>query len=159
VKKGSWKKVNSASWGAGVRKRKKWYLINQGVNMKKILMAIIPIVMLLFIVFGLVPSRASAQQPLPWLYGYVSYSIGGGVGPAKPVEIYFEPNPPQRPPVVYTRSGEEDSWYKYSFNPPLYVYKVRCHFYGSGDTLWAGETIINRTLSNDYRADIVVYPQ
>lgn len=48
--------------------------------------------------------------------------------------------------------------YKWSFDPPLFVYKVRCHFW-SGDTQWVGETLVNDTLSVNRMADITVYPE
>lgn len=111
--------------------------------MKKLFIAAFVILML----FG---STAWGAQ---WLKGVVTYANGDGVGPGKPVYVYFAPN---NFGTVYTRAAPEDSWYKWSFYPPQYFYKVRCRF-TQGGWIYEGQTYIDATLSVDARYDITVY--
>jgi hypothetical protein len=114
------------------------------VKMKKLFIAAV----VSFVVLG-----SSAWALLPWLSGYVKYYGHDGVGSGKPVYVYLT-----SPDVdtVYTRSGDEDSWYKYSFNPGTYFNNVMCVF-NVGNDYWWGQTVINQTLYGDAQYDITVY--
>ena len=89
------------------------------------------------------------------LKGYVQYDGGGAVGSGKKVYVYFQ-NPPVK---VYVDSTEtEDSWYGWSFYPPVYFWKVRCRFYEDG-SWYSGETSIMDSLWGDARYDITVHEE
>ncbi|MEO0165042.1 MAG: hypothetical protein ABIL39_02780 [candidate division WOR-3 bacterium] len=123
--------------------------------MKKLLVALIPSLIIVCFVVSLTPTQIIAGDRNNWLYGHVHYSNGNGVGPGKRVYVYDSPD--HYLGYVETRSGNEDSWYKWSFDAPCYFYKVRCGFY-VGTTYYSGETIIDDTLTADRRIDITVYP-
>ncbi len=101
-------------------------------------------------------SNVFAQEPLNWLMGDVRYSVGGGVGSDKPVVVSFQ-NPPIKMDydTVYTHPSSRYVW---SFDPPVYVWKVSCRFQ-VGDTWYSGETAINETLEGDTEVDITVYEE
>lgn len=92
---------------------------------------------------------------LPRLWGGVEYSTGGGVGSNRPVDIYVSPF--AKDGTAYT---DGSSCYYWSYQPPKYFYEVRCDFLeGNAPTHWLGETIIDATISTDYRVNITVYAQ
>ena len=112
--------------------------------MKKLLIAAFVILML----FG---STAWSAQRLKGKVMFASDSTG--VGPGKPVYVYFSPDSFE---TVYTRAAPDDSWYCWSFYPPKYFYKVRCRF-TQGQWIYEGQTIIDATLSGDGTYHIYVY--
>ncbi|HEX7320585.1 MAG TPA: hypothetical protein VF399_09560 [bacterium] len=116
--------------------------------MKKVLIAIIPIIALTFIVLSVLNSRTSADEFARWLSGYVKYENGNGVGSGKNVFIYDSPTH-----YVGYDATDGSSQYQWNFYPPFYVYKVKCSWSG----LYSGETIIDRTLSEDTQVDITVH--
>ena len=98
-------------------------------------------------------SSAYGQERLQYLAGNVTFAVGdSGVGAGKPVSIYYEPNPHERPPQTYTDSKSQYDW---RFDPPEYFYKVSCRFL-EGSTWYSGETIIDDTLTSDTWVDIEV---
>jgi hypothetical protein len=90
------------------------------------------------------------------LKGEVEYDGGGGVGSGKKVYVYFQ-NPPIKMDVDSTET-DGDSWYGWSFYPPVYFGKVRCRFYEDG-SWYSGETGIWDTLWGDAQYDITVYEE
>ncbi|MEO0129299.1 MAG: hypothetical protein ABIL18_08360 [candidate division WOR-3 bacterium] len=122
--------------------------------MKKLLIALIPSLIVLCFILTLTPTKASTDELAFKLYGHVHYQDGSGVGSGKRVYVYDTPDHY----IGYdtTHSAPEDSWYKWPFYSPFYVYKVRCAFY-VGNKYYSGETIIDETLYGDTRVDITVY--
>ncbi|MEO0185146.1 MAG: hypothetical protein ABIL20_05055 [candidate division WOR-3 bacterium] len=121
--------------------------------MKKLLIALIPSLIVLCFILTLTPTKASTDELLFKIRGWVRYSTtGNGVGAGRLVYVYDSPSHS----IGYDET-DQTSYYGYSFHAPLYVYKVRCAFWQS-DTHWIGETIIDQTLYTDYTANITVYP-
>src|SRR4030042_4702534 len=111
----------------------------QGADMKKLLLSIIPVFLVMCYVLSVMPSKVSAENAFK-LSGTVRYSDGEWVGSGKPVYVYDTPT--HYMVCVYTNAASEYSW---SFYPPHYVYKVHCHFTVDQE-VYSGESIIDDTL-------------